>query len=144
MASSEPGGAAFEKLVLVTRKTRLAELVERFNTRAQAKFYLEHAGLDFDDYEDEDDAYAESLEQLERSLAARPARCRCSTARWCPPTSSRAATWWWRSGRTAWWPTPPSTSAPSRWWASTPTRSASTGCCCPSSPPARAAEWTGC
>ncbi len=30
--------SAYEKVVLVTRKTRLAELVERFNTRAQAKF----------------------------------------------------------------------------------------------------------
>lgn len=68
MASSEPGATGFEKLVLVTRKTRLAELIERFNTKAQARFYLEHAGLDFDDYQDEDDAYARSLEQLERSL----------------------------------------------------------------------------
>ena len=30
--------AGFEKIVLVTRKTRLAELIERFNTLAQAKF----------------------------------------------------------------------------------------------------------
>ena len=36
----------YEKIVLVTRKTRLQELVERFNSRAQAKFYIEHAGGD--------------------------------------------------------------------------------------------------
>ncbi|MCX5746966.1 MAG: NAD+ kinase [Proteobacteria bacterium] len=58
----------FEKIVLVTRKTRLAQLVERFNTRAQAKFFIEHAGGDFDDYVREDDAYARSLEVLHRSL----------------------------------------------------------------------------
>ena len=58
----------FEKIVLVTRKTRLAQLVERFNTRAQAKFYIEHAGGDFADYVREDDAYTRSLEYLHRSL----------------------------------------------------------------------------
>jgi NAD kinase len=55
---------AFEKLVLVTRKTRLQELVERFNTRRQAQFYLEHAGLDFEDYAQEDDTYRRSLDAL--------------------------------------------------------------------------------
>lgn len=53
----------FDSLVLVTRKTRLQGLVERFNTRAQAKFYLEHAGLDFDDYQREDDVYRRALDQ---------------------------------------------------------------------------------
>src|SRR5688572_13022531 len=58
----------FEKLVLVTRKTRLAQLIERFNSRGQAKFYIEHAGGDFADYQREDDAYARSLEVLHRGL----------------------------------------------------------------------------
>src|SRR6185369_10740863 len=58
----------YQKLVIVTRKTRLRELVERFNTRSQAKFYIEHAGGDFADYEHEDDAYRSSLEVLQRSL----------------------------------------------------------------------------
>ena len=58
----------FEKIVLVTRKTRLQQLVERFNSRAQAKFYIEHAGGDFGDYLQEDDAYARSLEVLHRGL----------------------------------------------------------------------------
>jgi NAD kinase len=56
-----------EKLVLVTRKTRLAELVERFNTKAQAKFYLDHSGGDFADYEREDDAYRASLDAVRRA-----------------------------------------------------------------------------
>lgn len=38
---------AFEKVVIVTRKTELEELVARFNTVAQSRFYLEHAGRDF-------------------------------------------------------------------------------------------------
>lgn len=58
----------YKKLVIVTRKTRLQELVERFNTRSQAKFYIEHAGGDFADYEREDDAYRFALEALHRSL----------------------------------------------------------------------------
>jgi len=58
----------YEKLVVVTRKTRLEELVARFNTRAQAKFYVEHAGGDFSDYEREDAAYRRSLDTLRRSL----------------------------------------------------------------------------
>ena len=44
-----------EKIVVVTRKTRLEELVERFNTREQAKFYIEHMGLNFADYDREHD-----------------------------------------------------------------------------------------
>ena len=58
----------YKKLIIVTRKTRLQELVERFNTRSQAKFYIEHAGGDFHDYEREDDVYQASLEVLRRSL----------------------------------------------------------------------------
>jgi len=58
----------YKKLVIVTRKTRLQELIERFNTRSQAKFYIEHAGGEFEDYEREDNAYHSSLEMLRRSL----------------------------------------------------------------------------
>jgi NAD kinase len=58
----------FDKVVVVTRKTRLAELVERFNTRAQAKFYIEHAGDDFGEYEREDAAYRQALERVRRAV----------------------------------------------------------------------------
>ena len=58
----------YKKIVIVTRKTRLQELVERLNTRSQAKFYIEHAGGDFTDYEREDDAYRSALDVLRRSL----------------------------------------------------------------------------
>ncbi|HEX8439085.1 NAD+ kinase [Archangium sp.] len=60
--------AEYEKIVLVTRKTRLAELVERFNTRSQARFYLEHAGQDFEDYAREDDTYRRALDGLRGML----------------------------------------------------------------------------
>lgn len=65
-ADDRRGG--FEKIVLVTRKTRLAELVERFNTFAQAKFYIEHADGDFDEYLQEDEAYRRSAETVRREV----------------------------------------------------------------------------
>ena len=58
----------FEKLVLVTRKTRLDELIERFNTREQARFYIEHMGLSFADYEVEHANYQQALAELRRTL----------------------------------------------------------------------------
>jgi NAD kinase len=58
----------FEKIVLVTRKTRLEELIERFNTRSQAQFYIEHAGGEFDSYQREHDAYQVSLASVRRSI----------------------------------------------------------------------------
>jgi NAD kinase len=58
----------FKKIVIVTRRTRLQELVERFNTHSQAKFYIEHSGGDFADYEREDDAYQTALDLVRRSL----------------------------------------------------------------------------
>src|SRR5215471_3554300 len=60
--------AMYKKIVIITRKTRLQELVERFNTRSQAKFYLEHAGGEFADYEREDNAYRQALDLVCRSL----------------------------------------------------------------------------
>jgi NAD kinase len=58
----------FDKIVLVTRKTRLEELIERFNTRAQAQFYIEHAGGDFSVYVLEHEAYQRSMAIVRRSI----------------------------------------------------------------------------
>jgi len=58
----------FEKVVVITRKTRLTELVERFNTIGQARFYIEHAGVDFASYEREDAAYRAALDQTRRAI----------------------------------------------------------------------------
>ncbi len=58
----------YDKLILVTLKTRLEELVERFNTREQARFYLEHMGLSFAEYEREHDVYAEAVRRVRRQV----------------------------------------------------------------------------
>jgi NAD kinase len=58
------------KVVLVTRHTRLEELLVRHHTLAQARFYLEHLGADFGDYVQEQAAYARSLAQVVAVLQA--------------------------------------------------------------------------
>ncbi|MBI1322998.1 hypothetical protein GC170_07405 [bacterium] len=57
-----------EKIVVVTRKTDLDELVERFGTRDQARFYVEKMGLDFDEYEQANEVYRDAIEVLRKSL----------------------------------------------------------------------------
>lgn len=57
-----------KRFILVTRKTRLQELIERFNTWPQAKFYLEHNDIDAQDYLDEHDTYQKCLVEAERVL----------------------------------------------------------------------------
>src|SRR5688572_5270319 len=57
------------KIVLVTRPTRLAELITRFNTMGQARFYIEHLGADFSDYQNEDEIYRRALQQTQASLS---------------------------------------------------------------------------
>lgn len=49
--------ASDRKVVLVTRRTRLEDLIARFLTAEQAKFYVEHLGADFSDYQREHDIY---------------------------------------------------------------------------------------
>jgi NAD kinase len=56
------------KIVLVTRPTRLAELVVRFNTVSQARFYVEHQGADFKDYLREDETYHYALVETQHLL----------------------------------------------------------------------------
>ena len=57
------------KIVLVTRPTRLAELVVRFNTVSQARFYIEHQGADFGDYLREDRSYHHALVKTESVIS---------------------------------------------------------------------------
>lgn len=56
------------KVILVTRKTRLEELVNRHLTVAQAKFYVEHLGADFGDYETEQSTYLAARRRVLQSL----------------------------------------------------------------------------
>ena len=55
---------AFENTILVIGKTRLEQLIERFNTKAQAKFYIEHAGGNFSEYELEHETFQRSLNKV--------------------------------------------------------------------------------
>lgn len=50
------------KFVIVTRKTRLENLIVRYNTLSQAKFFIEHSGNDFSDYLDEDKQYKNAVQ----------------------------------------------------------------------------------
>ncbi len=60
--------AAYEKVVVVTKKTPLEELIERFNTREQARFYLEHSGVSFAEYEAAHAAYGQAVSQVKAAL----------------------------------------------------------------------------
>src|SRR5947209_8438513 len=55
-------------IVVITQKTALEELVERFNTRAQAEFYLKHSGVSFEPYQAAHDAYVAALNGLRAAL----------------------------------------------------------------------------
>ncbi len=61
---------SLEKIVVITQKTMLEELVERFSTPGQAKFYVEHQGSSFAGYQAAHDAYHAALDTLRRSLPA--------------------------------------------------------------------------
>ncbi|WP_207659265.1 sugar kinase [Anaerobacterium chartisolvens] len=56
------------KIVLIKRKTRLEDLITRYNTIAQAKFYIEHLGSDFSDYITEDEQYKKVVSEAHSEL----------------------------------------------------------------------------
>lgn len=56
------------KIVLIVRRTRLDELIARFNTLSQARFYIEHLGADFSDYQNEHETYRHAAAQTEAIL----------------------------------------------------------------------------
>lgn len=60
---------SIEYAIIVKNKTRLESLVERFNTKAQAKFYIERSGGKFEEYEIEDYNFHNSLSIVQRQLS---------------------------------------------------------------------------
>lgn len=60
---------AIEYAIIVKNKTRLELLIERFNTKAQAKFYIERLGGNFNDYEIENEIFQNSLQSLQLQLS---------------------------------------------------------------------------
>lgn len=59
-----------ENAVIIVNKTRLESLIQRFNTRAQAQFYIEHSGGDFSDYEVEHEIFKKSLTSVIENLSS--------------------------------------------------------------------------
>lgn len=62
------GSTLERKIVVVTRRTRIEELINRFHTLEQARFYIEHLGADFKDYEHEHITYQKACLALKESL----------------------------------------------------------------------------
>ena len=60
--------SAFERVVIVTRQTELEELLARFSTIPQTRFYLEHAGLAFDPIEQAHQTYHGALAAVRRAV----------------------------------------------------------------------------
>jgi NAD kinase len=58
-----------EYAIIVKNKTRLETLIERFNTKAQAKFYIERLGGNFEDYEAEDENFHVALHLVQQRLS---------------------------------------------------------------------------
>lgn len=56
------------KIILIKRKTRLEELMAKYNTINQARFYIEHLGADFSDYLSEDEIYGKALSEAQKQL----------------------------------------------------------------------------
>lgn len=61
---------AERKVVLITRRTRLEELIAKYHSVAQARFYLEHLGADFSDYLAEHETYAAAKRTVTTALEA--------------------------------------------------------------------------
>jgi len=59
----------FEYAIIVKNKTRLETLIERFNTKAQAKFYIERLGGNFENYEAEHETFYDALVSLQTQLS---------------------------------------------------------------------------
>jgi hypothetical protein len=61
--------STFEYALIVRDKTRLERLVERYNTKMQARFYIDSTGGDFDLFQIEHDNFYRCLERVEQELS---------------------------------------------------------------------------
>jgi NAD kinase len=59
----------FERVIIVRDKTRLEQLIERFNSKAQAQFYIESSGADFNFYELEHESFYNALSKIKEALS---------------------------------------------------------------------------
>ncbi len=61
----------YERVIIIRDKTRLEQLIERFNSKAQAKFYIERSEGDFNYYEKENDTFYKSLHRVQETISKR-------------------------------------------------------------------------
>jgi NAD kinase len=61
-------GTQYENVIIVTRNSELDDLVARFNTKAQAKFYLEQAGQSFEAIERAHNRYQRTLNKVRQAI----------------------------------------------------------------------------
>ena len=59
----------FEKAVVIRDKTRLEQLIERFNSKAQARFFIESSGGDFERHEVEHRTFYTSLKEVQHTIS---------------------------------------------------------------------------
>jgi len=59
----------FERVIIIRDKTRLEQLIEKFNSKAQAKFYIEKSGSDFDFYINENNTFYKSFEKIKKVIS---------------------------------------------------------------------------
>lgn len=60
---------SIEYAIIIKNKTRLEMLTERFNTKAQTKFYIERSGGNYADYELEHNTFHAALHLLQQQLS---------------------------------------------------------------------------
>lgn len=68
MTSRSPG---FDFAIIVRSKTRREQLQDKFQTHAQAKFYVERSGGSIDDIDVEHDVFYRSLESVQAGLSGK-------------------------------------------------------------------------
>lgn len=61
---------AFEYAIIVKNKTRLEALIDRFNTKSQAQFYIERSGGNWEDYELEHTQFHQSLSSVQKQISS--------------------------------------------------------------------------
>ncbi len=57
-----------ERVVVVTKKTALEDLVNRMNSKSQAKFYLQQNSVSFTEYEHGDVQYQRAVEKIKQQI----------------------------------------------------------------------------
>ena len=59
-----------QKIILITQRTRLEDLIRRYNTFGQAEFIISHNGGDFSDYRAEHETYHSAVQTALSALQA--------------------------------------------------------------------------